>query len=55
MITSHPTQDVYILKGHKVTLDIAACGTEPLNYQWYYEDEIIHGMFNHTVFMLIIR
>ena len=55
MITSHPTQDVYILKGHKVTLDIAAYGTEPLNYQWYYEDEIIHGMFNHSVFMFIIR
>ena len=55
VITSHPPQDVYILERHKVTLDIAARGTEPLHYQWYYEDEIIHSMFNHTVFMLIMR
>ena len=44
VITSHP-QNVETLKGYKVTLEVMACGTMPLSYQWYHEDEILHGMY----------
>ena len=52
MITSHP-QNVVILQGHKVTLEVTAYGTMPLFYQWYYEDDILHGMLHHIVHMTI--
>ena len=42
VITSHP-HDIEILKGHRGILEVEAYGTMPLYYQWYYEDEIIHG------------
>ena len=43
MITSHP-QDVQILQGYHVTLEVTARGTIPLYYQWYYENDIVPGM-----------
>ena len=52
VITSHH-QNVTIPKGHKITLEMKACGTMPLYYQWYYEHDILHGMFNHIVYMII--
>ena len=45
VITSHP-QDVQIQQGYKVTLDVITDETAPLNYQWYFEDDKIAGMFN---------
>ena len=52
MITGHP-QNVTILKGHAVILEVKACGTMPLCYQWYYENDIVPGMFNHIVYMIL--
>ena len=53
MITSHPPQDIQMLHGHKVTMEVMAFGTKPLQFQWYYEDNIIDGMLNQIVFMYI--
>jgi len=50
VIISHP-QDVKIVEGHKVTSEVIAHGTMPLYYQWYFEDDILHGMLNYTVYM----
>jgi len=50
VIISHP-QNVEILKGYKVTLEVIAHGTMPLYYQWYFEDNIIPGMLHYIVCM----
>ena len=50
MITSQP-EDVKILKGHHVILEVQVDGIEPLQYQWYYENDIIPGMLNHTMYI----
>ena len=52
MITSHP-QDIQMQHGHRVTLEVMAVGTQPLQYQWYYEDNIIDGMLSLIVYMPI--
>ena len=43
VIASHP-QDVQIPQDHRVTLEVTAYGTEPLCYQWYFENTMISGM-----------
>ena len=43
MIINHP-EDVEIVQGHHVILEVKAGGTEPLYYQWHYEDNILHGI-----------
>ena len=53
MITSHPPQNIQIQDGHKVTLEVMAFGTEPLQFQWYYEDNIIDGTLSQIVYMPI--
>ena len=54
VITSHP-QNVEILKGYKVTLEVMAYGTMPLSYQWYHEDKMLHGMYmsHHILHMTV--
>ena len=52
VITSHP-QDVKMQKGYTVLLGVTATGTMPLYYQWYYENEIIHGMLHYIMYILI--
>ena len=32
-------------------LQVTAYGAEPLCYQWYFENDIIHGMLTHIVYM----
>ena len=53
VITFHPLQDIQIQPGHKVTLEVMAFSTKPLQFQWYYEDNIIDGMLSQIVFMPI--
>ena len=53
VITSHPSQYIQIQHGHSVTLEVMADGTEPLQFQWYYEKNIIDGMLSQIVFMPI--
>ena len=48
VIKGHP-QDVQIQQGYKVTLDVITDETTSLSYQWYFEDDKINGMFNHSV------
>ena len=50
VITSHP-QDVEIESGFTVTLQVTANDTMPLFYQWYYENDVSHGMLNVIVLM----
>ena len=53
MITCHPPQHIQIQHGYKVTLELMAFGTKPLQFQWYYEYIIIDGMLSQIVFMPI--
>lgn len=53
VITSHP-QNFTILKGYQVILEVKACGTMPLCYQWYYEHDIVPGVFNHIIIVYMI-
>ena len=53
MITSQPSQDIQMQLGCKVTLEVMADGTKPLQFQWYYEDNIIDGMLSQIVYMSI--
>jgi len=50
VIISHP-QNIEITKGHRVILEVMACGTIPLYYQWYFENDIIPGMLHYIVYM----
>ena len=50
VIFSHP-ENVEIVNGHRVILEVMACGTMPLYYQWYFEGDILHGMLNYIVYM----
>ena len=43
-IKSHP-QDIQTLEGVTVILEVTADGTMPLHYQWYYECDILPGMY----------
>lgn len=31
-------QDVHIPEGHRLLLEVTACGAMPLHYQWYLDD-----------------
>ena len=53
MITSHP-QNVEILQGHKGILEVEAHGTMPLYYQWYYENNIMHGIYYDAVYLYLL-
>ena len=53
MIISHPPQDIHIQSGYRVTLEVMAAGTKPLQFQWYYEDNIVDGMLSQIVYMSI--
>ena len=53
VITFHPPQDIQIQSGYKVTLEVMADGTKPLQFQWYYEDNIIDGMLSQIVYIPI--
>ena len=44
VITSHPQSDE-ILLGYHVVLEVTAYGAMPLYYQWYYENDIVPGMY----------
>ena len=53
LIKSHP-QDVQTTEGVTVTLEVTADGTMPLHYQWYYECDIIPGMYFIHIFYTYI-
>ncbi len=42
-ITQQPASSINLNAGEKLTIEIAADGTEPLNYQWYKDGEPING------------
>ena len=44
VIRNHP-QDAQIQQSYKVTLDMLTDETAPLNYQWYFEDDKIDGIY----------
>ena len=47
VILRHP-QDAKIASG-SITLAVKACGATPLRYQWYFGQNKIPGMLDHTV------
>lgn len=46
-ITTEPA-DVAVFDGDKITLTVAASGTEPITYQWYRNDVAINGATSAT-------
>ena len=53
MITSQSPQDIQMQDGCMVILEVMADGTKPLQFQWYYEDNIVDGMLSQIVYMPI--
>lgn len=47
-ITVQP-QDVTVGLGDTATFTVAAVGSQPLNYQWYFGNDILSGQFNPTL------
>ena len=54
MITSQPPQDIQMQLGCKVTLEVMADGTKPLQFQWYYEDNIVDGTLTSQIVYMSI-
>lgn len=46
-VTTQPA-DVAVFDGDKITLTVAASGTEPITYQWYRNDAAINGATSAT-------
>ena len=44
VIINHP-QNVEVMEGYKVTLEVTANGDKPLYYQWHFEENKIPGMY----------
>lgn len=49
VILKHPDDQIGILEGGPITLEIKARGAPPLSYQWYCNNRPIQGVFiSHT-------
>ena len=49
MITCNPPQYIQIPEGHRLQLEVTACGTMPLYYQWYFGYITIAGMLYNNM------
>ena len=45
MILQHPEDQIGVLEGGPVTLEVKARGGQPLSYQWYFNRRPIQGVY----------
>jgi hypothetical protein len=49
MFTTNPPETLTLQEGETLTLSVVATGTEPMTYQWYYNDVAIEGQTTPTL------